>query len=50
MPELATLLPMLVVLLAIGAFYLICVAFTIVWSRKQYKEWDEETAKENSQD
>ncbi|RHM54061.1 PTS galactitol transporter subunit IIC [Mitsuokella sp. AF33-22] len=37
-------------LLAIGAFYLICVAFTIVWSRKQYKEWDEETAKENSQD
>ncbi len=29
-------------LLAIGGFYLVCVIFTIIWSRKQYKEWAEE--------
>lgn len=27
---------------AIGGFYLLCVIFTIVWSRKQYKAWDAE--------
>lgn len=27
---------------AIGIFYLVCVIFTVIWSKKQYKEWAEE--------
>ena len=37
-------------LLFVGGFYLLCVLFTIFWSRKQYREWQAEKGEIDSQE